>query len=651
MTLMPAKLARREKHAGDYWGLHAAGLASASLAGALAEDPVCFILIGLYAVCAVWSLSLFYLRRAGGAIPPVPGKPTGPPVADVVGSFSAGWLRRALVFTVVAVGFALPLYLITPRSPADKLDLGKPRIEIGYAADQMIDLNHTGNLQANREVAFEVTAVENGHPKTDLSPQQRWRGRMLRRYTGAVWQASDVRLPGIEPTARTAFPWSPPRLGPGQFTLHFTIPATLPGLFLADPVAWVGGEPSPIATLTPNGPRGWIPVPDGMFVSGGRPAMTEEPYEYVQVWRAGSDPDLGPAFQLTDPAPEDVFHPLCQNPVPRVKEYADAVLQGLVRSGQLPADFRDRARLMPRAEFHERIARAFSAHLATTPELSYTTNIRRDRRDVDPIEDFLFHSRAGHCERFATALALMLRSQDIPAVLILGFKGCEPTDEPGRYLVRQEHAHAWVQALVPVTPQPRGSRPLGPRLRQWDTCRWISLDPTPLGSEEGDAAAKGNWVERAGSWLRSRFHEYFVNYTAEQRRDGLLAAARWLSKAEVLAAATGLVVVAGVGRWFIRRRRWPTGSHPAPEQRWFGRLLAVLAAHGFAPAPGETPREFATGVTESLRRSAATAGVAEVPLDWAEAYYESRFGGTAIAPDRLATLDARLRDLERALPG
>src|SRR4026209_2514994 len=35
-----------------------------------------------------------------------------------------------------------------------------------------------------------------------------------------------------------------------------------------------------------------------------------------------------------------------------------------------------------------------------------------------------------------------------PPVRVLGFKGCEPTDEPGRYIVRQSHAHAWVEALI-----------------------------------------------------------------------------------------------------------------------------------------------------------------------------------------------------------
>src|SRR5262245_8315743 len=84
MTLMPAKLARREKHAGDYWWLHGLALATAALAGAMAENVVTFILLGLYAACAVWNLTLFYFLRTSGSVLPVPGQPPGVPVAGVV---------------------------------------------------------------------------------------------------------------------------------------------------------------------------------------------------------------------------------------------------------------------------------------------------------------------------------------------------------------------------------------------------------------------------------------------------------------------------------------------------------------------------------------------------------------------------------------
>jgi transglutaminase-like putative cysteine protease len=531
--------------------------------------------------------------------------------------------------------------MLTPRSTFERLEFGKPRVEIGYAADQMIDLNHTGDLRANQQVAFEVTATAGDGPKTDLPPDQRWRGRTLRRYQTGVWHPGDLRLPSVEPTPRIGAPWSPPELGPGQCTLTFEIPPGARGRFLADPVAWAPQEPPPVATLGRSGYRPWVWGGDGSFLSDLRSGTNVEPLRYVQVWRQGTDPDLGPPFQLIEPDLESVLRPLRENPVPKVKEYADRLIDRLIRDGKLPADYRDPVTLNPRAEFHDRIARDFTTHLATTPDLTYTTELRREKKGMDPIEEFLYHTRAGHCERFATALALMLRSQGIPAILVLGFKGCEPTDEPGKYVVRQEHAHAWVEALIeyPEPTQRRGDRPVS---------RWLSLDPTP-GGEPATAAESAGWVGRAGSWLRGIYDKYVTDYSQEERERALRELAAWATRADVLGTAGGVLAAVLAARFLLRRRNFRTAPPTNPLGQWFGRLLALLAAHGFAPAPGETPREFAIRVSDTLRRNPAAGAVAEVPLDWVEAYYETRFGGRPPTPDRLAALDARLDDLRLGL--
>ncbi len=69
---------------------------------------------------------------------------------------------------------------------------------------------------------------------------------------------------------------------------------------------------------------------------------------------------------------------------------------------------------------------------------------------IDPIEDFVTEHPQGHCEYFATALTLMLRSQGIPARMVCGFK-CDQNDwnsAGGYYQVRQLHAHTWVEAYL-----------------------------------------------------------------------------------------------------------------------------------------------------------------------------------------------------------
>jgi protein-glutamine gamma-glutamyltransferase len=635
MVLIPAKLARREKHAGDYWSLHAVALVACALAGAMAEDPIAFVLIACYAALAVWNLKLFYLARSAGTVLPVPGKQQATEIQSVV---TGARSRFGLVWTgwllLVSAAISLPLYLLVPRSPGGKLEFGKPRVEIGYAADQMIDLTQTGELEANTEVAFEVSATVNDKPMFELSVDQRWRGRELRRYMDGRWEPGDMRLPSILPQPTLTSRW-PPSLGPKQITLRYSIRPGVRGTFLADPVAWAPKQATPIASPTPTGMRPWLWVGDGSFFSDIRAGNLSQ---YTQVWLQGDPPDLSPPFRLADPNPREVIRPLIQNPIPKVKEYADALITQLVRDGRLPENYLDPATFLPRREHHLLIAHSFTAHLSGSPSLIYTTELRRERKDIDPIEDFLFHTRAGHCERFATALTLLLRSQGIPAILVLGFKGCEPTTQPGRYIVRQENAHAWVECLIEEyepSPQP-GMRPIS---------RWLSLDPTPSGS--GPAATPAEcWVGRSRAWVRARFREYIANYTAEQRQKSLSEIVKWLSRTEILVTlGASVVAMLFVPALLRRRRTWIAHR----SHGWFDDLLAVLLAHGFRMNDGETAVEFATRVGEVIGLNPATVAVAEVPLEWAEAYYETRFGGTLLELGRQTRLESRLQDLKQAL--
>src|SRR5262249_11886363 len=153
---------------------------------------------------------------------------------------------------------AFPLYLLTPRSSELKVDFGKPRIEVGYSADQMVDLTRTGPIAPNSEPAFEFTATnEDGTPRTDVDFNQRFRGKAFRSYYKGEWKVpadEEVTIPisyargpwklGEQLRALRHVPeWTPPNLGPGQFTLSFDVPARLHTAFVADPVIWVPDQP------------------------------------------------------------------------------------------------------------------------------------------------------------------------------------------------------------------------------------------------------------------------------------------------------------------------------------------------------------------------------------------------------------------------
>ncbi|MGB9233442.1 MAG: transglutaminaseTgpA domain-containing protein, partial [Terriglobales bacterium] len=105
-------------------------------------------------------------------------------------------------------------------------------------------------------------------------------------------------------------------------------------------------------------------------------------------------------------------------------------------------------------------ALALEQYLQT--HFAYTLQLPR-AAPRDPLANFLFERKQGHCEYFASSMAVMLRSLGIPSRIVTGFRTGEFNDLTGQYIVRASNAHSWVEAYFP------GSG-------------WISFDPTPGGA-------------------------------------------------------------------------------------------------------------------------------------------------------------------------
>ncbi len=133
----------------------------------------------------------------------------------------------------------------------------------------------------------------------------------------------------------------------------------------------------------------------------------------------------------------------------------------------------------------------------------YTLSPPRRDPKLDPIEDFFRNNRAGHCEYFASALTLMLRSVGIPAHMAVGFKGADWNPLTGYYHVRQMYAHTWVEVYLhrarkanPDTDEPAIAEqiPAGTMesladqipAKDWENGAWLRLDPTPAAFEGAD---------------------------------------------------------------------------------------------------------------------------------------------------------------------
>ncbi|HEU4395292.1 MAG TPA: transglutaminase domain-containing protein, partial [Planctomycetota bacterium] len=257
-----------------------------------------------------------------------------------------------------------------------------------------------------------------------------------------------------------------------------------------------------------------------------------------------------------------------------------------------------------------------------------------------PVEAFLFGSRRGHCELFASAAAVMLRSVGIPARIAIGFRGGEFDAATGVHVLRGQDAHAWVEAWIPGD-------------------GWVTFDPTPAARRPRRGGTPMDELEDAGddgrSWLGSllsfdgesqrRFVSGSLSLAGGAVRNVFFDAAGRFRVASTAALIFGAALLAfALARRAARAaaggatsRRAHLASPPAPEA--WAAFLAFLAARGIRRAPSETPLELA------VRAAAAGVGPDGAPARLADAYARERWGGRAPDPAERRTLAALARSL------
>ncbi len=362
--------------------------------------------------------------------------------------------------------------------------------------------------------------------------------------------------------------------------------------------------------------------------------------------------------------------------LPRLTALAD---RWIVESGLPPEDRLGRARYLEQK-------------LATSGQFQYSLEGQVRDLSIDPIEDFVANNPRGHCEYFATALTLMLRSQKIPARMVVGYKCDEFNELGGFYQVRQSHAHTWVEAYLPGDDVPQKLLH-GEGYWNWRSAGgWLRLDPTPAA---GDSAATGtvaaiiDRVNRAVDWLETLWSNYVIEMDRGRQRQAIYqpvvravrkairnlrdpqswrglgekigwalditqgGAGFWLRLALLLPAGL-LVLVFGV-RWLPRlaRRLWarlagraaPAARKDRPEVEFYGRLEALLARHGLARSASQTQHEFATAAGTKLAAATGRPHLAPLPARVVEAFYRVRFGRLPLDSPQTKTVEHALAEL------
>jgi transglutaminase-like putative cysteine protease len=697
MLLLVAKLFR-PKQIADFWSLHLIGLLQVALACVLAGDPVFGLLLFGYLTAASWSLMLFHQYREAQAVSAPASRSREPSGTLPLVPLASGHLqarlgviaglalstRRAVVLALLGTS----LFLLTPRwsrtqwtFPSAAAGSARRQGEVGFS--RRIDLHLFGTLKISDKIAFEVIAEDaRGAPKTDLSLDQRWRGMTLDNYENGTWAGRLLDLPNPNQPAlyrlREGVGANLPQLGPDQYYLTFTLdPRDVGGLFVADPVVMPrGNQPSraarrlPFIAVTSSQWRPTLHLRDGTLTAQINVAPHE--YRYVQVTRPLQANEPVRALRLT---PEYESRLLAQ-PVAGIRSWTKQLLERLVSEGKLTrtewsteaATHVDQRHPLPPAR-RAPVARALTDYLAQSGEYTYSLELRRKDPYLDPTEDFLCNVKQGHCEYYATALALMLRSAGIPARLVNGFRGLESKYEhgqpTGKYIVRESHAHAWVEALVGNADEP------GQRL-------WITLDPTSVvqAAASGSSLSLSRWWDTTTSvgravWRglfieseRNPLHDTVVSFVeaefTPESFNSVLDWAKWklVPRWSWLVYASGaLLLIPAV--WLVRRFRRRSLNRrdkpgPAldsqPEVSFYARWLAIVARkYRLMPLPSQTPLEFAGVVRHAFRRAVSTAGLAPLPDAVVRLYYRARYGGRPLTAPEQENMDRQLSQVESAL--
>lgn len=340
----------------------------------------------------------------------------------------------------------------------------------------------------------------------------------------------------------------------------------------------------------------------------------------------------------------------------------------LTRYTQLPED-RDRridqlaADITRGASATIDVARRIESHLRQN--YAYSLSLHRVE-DEDPVADFLFNTRAGHCEYFATAMTLLLRARGVPARLVNGFQMGEYSALSDSYTVRQSDAHSWVEVYFPQH-------------------GWVTFDPTPAAGQGGYDTGWLAVLRSYGDAVEMFWLENVIGFGTSEQASMVFSARRWMAayqseasdlwehwKQEVVAWADGLrgakfdavadelstaafwrgitshpaalafyAVVAlfsAMVLWRRRGRSWQSRmAHDAAGSAvaFYQEMLDALSQTGYKRTPDQTPQELA--------RQLALPHVAEITRQ----YERVRFGGARLSEAEMSRLNALLRELKR----
>ena len=503
-----------------------------------------------------------------------------------------GSAHRSMGYTLLASGPALMLlilagssliFFLLPRVSSRYLTAYSPASDLATGFSDRVQLGRIGQIQQSTAVVMHVQIDNDMQGAYDL----KWRGVALSRFDGRVWSNAFAQV-DVPRSTDGSYRLAPiandiPRPASRIHKIHYHVvmePLGTNVFFLTENTSRLRGNYRRLGT-------DW----GGAFYN----LDSDHP---INRYEADSDVALPDDSQLrlaTNRVPPDLDIYLRLPPVDiRIPQLAREI------TANAPDNY-DKALALER-------------YLRT--RFGYTLDLPRVTPS-DPLANFLFQRKQGHCEYFASAMAVMLRSLGIPARLVTGFRTGEFNDLTDQYVIRASNAHAWVEAYFPGN-------------------GWVSFDPTPA----GDLPNHVGWsrlllyVDAAASFWR----EWIINYDAAHQRalgqDAAVSSRRFIDDArhwlthhyrKLLNAArrTHHQMTLAPGRWMawvfgvsalilllanlggieraVRARLLRAHPERFPQLAsalWYERMVRRLARRGWRKLPSQTPRDFVNAIQE-----------------------------------------------------
>ena len=497
-------------------------------------------------------------------------------------------LRAAGILLAQAAPLALVLFLLFPRVSGPLWGLPQDSLAGMTGLSDRMSPGTLSTLILSDEVAFRAKF----ETQVPAAPALYWRGPVLWDFDGTTWTAP--RVVSVTPHTVTAL----------SEEINYSV------------------------TVEPNGKR-WLFALDLPRKTPPRAVLTAD-------------------FQLLWPGPLTGRVRYDMSSALDYRAATDETANALQRNRQLPAGTNPRTVAFAR-ELKARVAdeRGFVAavmdHLRAE-NFTYTLSPPL-LTSANPVDQFMFEARAGFCEHYASAFAVMARAAGIPARVVTGYQGGE-LNTVGEYLiVRQADAHAWVEIWLPSE-------------------GWIRVDPTaavsPARLQTGiETAGAGGavlpglaygrypWLHRARlTWdsVANSWNQLVLGYGLDRQQQLLnrigINEATWQTLTTVMLVAVGLVTALLAAVSLHRLRRPPV----EPVQRQWDKFCARLAALQLRRAPHEGPLDYARRASAQLPH--ATARIEAIARLYAQLRY-----GRAASTGEVAKLRALVDDFRpRANP-